>query len=127
MKYTRRAAEVLGMFLTDFTKEELNDCALAAYAKEKFESENTAPLHHLTETASILELWHGPTCAFKDLALQILPFLLTVSAKKTAPDKTIVILVATSGDTGKAALAGFADVPGTKIIVFFPFRIFPPS
>ncbi|MBQ6895264.1 MAG: threonine synthase [Clostridia bacterium] len=120
MKYTQRAAEVLGMFLTDFTKEELNDCALAAYAKEKFESENTAPLHHLSSTASILELWHGPTCAFKDMALQILPHLLTNSIRKTGENHEVVILVATSGDTGKAALEGFKDVKGTKIQVFYP-------
>lgn len=120
MKYTQRASKVLGMFLTDFTKEELDECAKAAYAKEKFESENTAPLYHLTETASILELWHGPTCAFKDMALQILPHLLTNSIRKTGEDHEVVILVATSGDTGKAALEGFKDVKGTKIQVFYP-------
>jgi len=120
LKYTQRASEVLGMFLTDFTKEELDNCALAAYAKEKFESENTAPLYHLTETASILELWHGPTCAFKDMALQILPHLLTNSIRKTGENHEVVILVATSGDTGKAALEGFKDVKGTKIQVFYP-------
>jgi len=120
MKYTKRASHILGMFLTDFTKEELDECALAAYSKEKFETENTAPLYHLTDTASILELWHGPTCAFKDMALQILPHLLTNSIRKTGEKSEVVILVATSGDTGKAALEGFKDVKGTKIQVFYP-------
>lgn len=120
MKYTERAAYVLGLFLTDYTKEELNSCASNAYSKEKFESENTAPLHHLNSNASVLELWHGPTCAFKDMALQILPHLLTNAIRKTGENHEVVILVATSGDTGKAALEGFKDVPGTKIQVFYP-------
>src|SRR5699024_10255450 len=79
-----------------------------------------APLHPLRDGVFMLELWHGPTCAFKDMALQLLPQLLTRSAKKVADGKTMVILVATSGDTGKAALDGFADVPDTNIIVFYP-------
>ncbi len=85
-----------------------------------FDNGNPAPLVEAAPGMNIFELWHGPTCAFKDMALQLLPFLLTTSAEKVAPGKTMVILVATSGDTGKAALDGFADVPNTKIIVFFP-------
>ena len=119
MNYKERAAAVLSAYLTDFTAEELDRCISGAYTGT-FDNEEPAPVVSLANGRHILELWHGPTCAFKDLALQILPFLLTVSAKKSAPDKTSVILVATSGDTGKAALAGFADVPGTRIIVFFP-------
>ena len=119
MTYKERACAVLSRYLNDFSAEEVEYCVNGAYTGT-FDNEQPAPLVDLGNGCHMLELWHGPTCAFKDLALQILPFLLTVSAKKTAPDKTIVILVATSGDTGKAALAGFADVPGTKIIVFFP-------
>ena len=119
MNYKERAVAVLSNYLTGFTAEEVEACVNGAYTGT-FDNDDPAPLYDLGNGCHMLELWHGPTCAFKDLALQILPFLLTVSAKKTAPGKTIVILVATSGDTGKAALAGFADVPGTKIIVFFP-------
>ena len=119
MNYKERAAALLSGYLTGFTPEEIEYCVNGAYTGT-FDNDRPAPVYSLDKEWHILELWHGPTCAFKDLALQILPFLLTVSAKKSAPDKTIVILVATSGDTGKAALAGFADVPGTKIVVFFP-------
>ncbi|MBR2372927.1 MAG: threonine synthase, partial [Lentisphaeria bacterium] len=119
MNYKERAQAILGAYLNDFSAEELAWCVNGAYTGT-FDNEAPAPLKDLGNSRQLLELWHGPTCAFKDLALQILPFLLTVSARKSAPDKTIVILVATSGDTGKAALAGFADVPGTKIVVFFP-------
>ena len=120
MSYTERAKEILGRFLTDFTEEELLKCINAAYTKEKFETNSIAPVYKLNDSQYILELWHGPTCAFKDMALQILPHLLTTSVKKLGIDRETVILVATSGDTGKAALEGFRDVPGTKIIVFFP-------
>ena len=119
MDYKERAVALLSDYLTGFTPEEVRYCVEGAYTGT-FDDEAPAPVHSLANGKHILELWHGPTCAFKDLALQILPFLLTVSAKKSTPDKTIVILVATSGDTGKAALAGFADVPGTAIVVFFP-------
>ena len=88
--------------------------------KEKFETDEIAPLYQLSEDVYFLELWHGPTCAFKDMALQILPHLLRKSVTKTGETKEIVILVATSGDTGKAALEGFKDVEGTRIIVFYP-------
>lgn len=119
MSYQERAAAVLGLFLTDFTEEEIRRCVAGAYTGT-FENDTPAPLTEAAPGLHILELWHGPTCAFKDMALQLLPYLLTAAAAKTAPDKTMVILVATSGDTGKAALDGFADVKGTKIIVFYP-------
>lgn len=118
--YVERAKFVLGGFLTDFTTDELNYCVENAYTAEKFKSDDIAQLAHLYDGTYMLELWHGPTCAFKDMALQLLPYLLTVSAKKTVAGKDIVILVATSGDTGKAALEGFKDVEGTKILVFYP-------
>ena len=120
MTYIERAKEVLRLYLTDFTEEELSMCVEGAYKAGKFSSDKVAPLYKLNDTANVLELWRGPTCAFKDMALQLLPYLLTVSASKTVKDTEIVILVATSGDTGKAALEGFADVPNTKILVFYP-------
>jgi len=120
LSYIERAKKVLSLYLTDFTADEIAMCVEGAYKEGKFSSEKVAPLADYNENASILELWRGPTCAFKDMALQLLPYLLTVSAKKTVADKTIVILVATSGDTGKAALEGFKDVAGTKIQVFYP-------
>ena len=119
MSYQERAKSILSLFLTDFTEEEIDYCVKGAY-NTNFASEKIAPVTSLTETEHILELWHGPTCAFKDMALQILPYLLTTSMKKVGIDKEVVILVATSGDTGKAALEGFRDVEGTKIIVFYP-------
>ncbi|MBR3148919.1 MAG: threonine synthase [Eubacterium sp.] len=120
MSYIQRAKTVLREFLTDFTDEELDYCVNGAYAANKFSSEKIAPVVNINGNENILELWHGPTCAFKDMALQLLPYLMTVSAKKTADGKTIVILVATSGDTGKAALEGFKNVDNTKILVFYP-------
>lgn len=120
MPYTQRAKTVLKEFLTDFTDEELDYCVEGAYAQSKFSSPKIAPTVNIDGNKNILELWHGPTCAFKDMALQLLPYLMSVSAKKTAQGKTIVILVATSGDTGKAALEGFKDVDNTKILVFYP-------
>ena len=119
MTYRERAAEILSLLLPGFTREEVRTCVDSA-STGTFDDDAPAPLRGLVPGTSMLELWHGPTCAFKDLALQILPFLLTKAVGKSAPGRTAVILVATSGDTGKAALAGFADVPGTKIIVFFP-------
>ncbi len=118
--YIERAKKVLGLYLTDFTDEELSYCVEGAYKEGKFSSEKVAPVVPLHDNVNILELFRGPTCAFKDMALQILPYLLTVSAKKNLKDKEIVILVATSGDTGKAALEGFKDVDGTRILVFYP-------
>ena len=117
--YIKRAEIVLSKYLTDFTQEELYACCNNAY-NGTFDGGHPAPLKNLDETLNVLELWHGPTCAFKDLALQILPHLLTTSIKKIGSDKETVILVATSGATGKAALEGFKDVDGTKIIVFYP-------
>jgi threonine synthase len=117
--YTKRAAYILSKFLDDFSIEELTDFSEQAYKKEKFGGE-PAPIYEYDENTYFLELWHGPTCAFKDMALQMLPHLLIASTKKTGDDRTVLILVATSGDTGKAALDGFCDVSGSKIIVFYP-------
>ena len=119
MNYRDRAKTVLSLFLTDFTPEEISRCVDGAYCGT-FENDDPAPLREVAPGMNLLELWHGPTCAFKDMALQLLPYLLTTAAAKTAPGRTMVILVATSGDTGKAALDGFADVDGTRIIVFYP-------
>lgn len=118
MTYQECAYTVLKEFLTDFTEEEIKDCINKAY-DSKFDTEEIAPLVE-AKGAFYLELFHGKTIAFKDMALSILPHLITTSAKKNNSDKEIVILTATSGDTGKAALAGFAGVPGTRIIVFYP-------
>lgn len=120
MSYADRAFEVFSKLLTDFTPEEIRHCVDSAYNDRNFDSGNIAEMTRLEEGKYILELWHGPTCAFKDMALQILPYLLTTSAKKTVDGKHIAILVATSGDTGKAALEGFKDVDGTSIAVFYP-------
>jgi len=120
MKYADRAAFVFSKYLTDFTEAEIHYCTDNAYSTKNFETESIAELAHLFDGTYMLELWHGPTCAFKDMALQILPYFLTTSAKKINLDKKIVILVATSGDTGKAALEGFKDVEGTSILVFYP-------
>ena len=102
MSYAQRAAFVFGKYLTDFTDAEIAYCVDNAYSTKNFETENICELAHLFDGTYMLELWHGPTCAFKDMALQILPYFLTTSAKKINLDKKIVILVATSGDTGKA-------------------------
>lgn len=118
MSYKETAYTVMREFLTDFTEEELRGCIEKAY-DEKFDTEEIAPLVKVGDVHH-LELFHGATIAFKDMALSILPHLLTTAARKNREDKEIVILAATSGDTGKAALAGFADVKGTRIIVFYP-------
>ena len=120
LDYISRAKKVLSLYLTDYTEDEIDMCVSGAYAAGKFSSDKVSPIKTIAKGENILELWRGPTCAFKDMALQLLPYLLTTAAKKTVADKTIVILVATSGDTGKAALEGFEDVPGTKIMVFYP-------
>ena len=119
-RYQTRAARVMGLYLTDYTEEELLTFAENAYGPDKFDTEAVAPVRTLDENTHCLELWHGPTCAFKDMALQMLPHLLTASLAKTEETKTVCILVATSGDTGKGALEGFADVDQTKILVFYP-------
>ncbi|MFQ9086007.1 MAG: threonine synthase [Roseburia sp.] len=118
MNYQETAYAVMKQFLTDFTEEELKDCIQKAY-DSKFDTKEIAPLVE-SDGAYYLELFHGPTIAFKDMALSILPHLLITAARKNQVKNDIVILTATSGDTGKAALAGFADVNGTKIIVFYP-------
>ncbi|NLZ52422.1 MAG: threonine synthase, partial [Thermoanaerobacteraceae bacterium] len=117
--YQQRAEKILSLFLTDFKKEELAECVAKAYG-DNFSTPEVAPVVRLHEHLHMLELWHGPTCAFKDMALQILPHFIVKSIEKTGEKAEIVILVATSGDTGKAALEGFADVDGTHIIVFYP-------
>ena len=118
MSYQETAYAVMKQFFTDFTEEELKSCITKAY-DSKFDTEEIAPLVK-ADGMYYLELFHGATIAFKDMALSILPHLLTTSAKKNNVKNEIVILTATSGDTGKAALAGFADVKGTRIIVFYP-------
>ena len=116
--YQETAYQVMKCFFTDFTEEELRGCITSAY-DEKFDTPEIAPVKE-ADGDIYLELFHGKTIAFKDMALSILPHLMTVSARKNGIQNEIVILTATSGDTGKAALAGFADVPGTRIIVFYP-------
>ena len=118
MTYQQVAYEVMKLFLTDFTEDELKNCINHAY-DSKFDTEKIAPLVK-ADDAYYLELFHGSTIAFKDMALSILPHLMITSARKNQIKNEIVILTATSGDTGKAALAGFADVEGTRIIVFYP-------
>ncbi len=118
MDYQNLAYEVMKLFLTDYTEDELRGCIARAY-DSKFDTSEIAPLSESCGSY-YLELWHGATIAFKDMALSLLPHLMTTAAKKNGLQKEIVILTATSGDTGKAALAGFADVPGTRIVVFYP-------
>ena len=119
LPYCERAAKVLSLYLTDYTYDELLDCSTKAYG-DNF-GEFAAPVSSfIGDDLRVLELWHGPTCAFKDMALQIMPRLLSLALKKTGEDKTAYILVATSGDTGKAALEGYKDVDNIKIMVFYP-------
>lgn len=118
VSYQETACRVMRLFLTDYTEEELRFCVDSAY-DAKFDTEEIAPLSR-ADGAYYLELFHGKTIAFKDMALSILPYLMTAAAQKNGVTNTIEILTATSGDTGKAAMAGFADVPGTGIIVFYP-------
>ncbi|MCR4399699.1 MAG: threonine synthase [Syntrophomonadaceae bacterium] len=118
--YQDLARTVLGMFLTDFSSSQLAACVEAAYAGDRFDTPVVVPVVPLEGGLHVMELWHGPTAAFKDMALQILPHLLTTSCRATSETAEIVILVATSGDTGKAALEGFRDVAGTRIVVFYP-------
>ena len=117
--YTIRAARILSKFLTDYTFNELLEDAEKAYSFDKFGA-SPAPLSSLGDLGYMLELWHGPTAAFKDMALQIMPRLFVRSLKKCGENDTALILVATSGDTGKAALEGYRDIKGTKIKVFYP-------
>jgi len=120
LSYPERAAKIMKLYLEEFSEEELLGFAQKAYGPAKFDTPAAAPVVQLAGNTYIQELWHGPTCAFKDMALQMLPYLLTASLKKTGEEKTVCILVATSGDTGKAALEGFRDVDRTKILVFYP-------
>ncbi len=118
--YREIARKVFRLYLSDYTAAEIGDCLDRAYNEANFDHAQVAPLHQLTDRLYVLELWHGPTAAFKDVALQIMPHFLSKAVKKVGSAREIVILVATSGDTGKAALEGFKNVPGTKIIVFYP-------
>lgn len=120
MNYQNLAQYILKLYLTDYTDEEIQQAVKQAYNQKNFHSEDITPLHFLTLNTGILELWHGPTAAFKDLALQIMPLFLVLATQKLQLGREIVILVATSGDTGKAALEGFRNVKGTQIIVFYP-------
>lgn len=120
MTYQQRAIAILKNYIDDYSLQEIEDCVNKAYTTKKFGCQDIAPIYKLTDNIHILELWHGPTCAFKDMALQVLPHLLVRAMKKTGETHELVILVATSGDTGKAALEGFRDVEGTRIVVFYP-------
>ena len=120
MEYAQRAARVMALYLTDYTEEELLNFGHNAYGPEKFDDPAAAPVRKVEDGTYCLELWHGPTSAFKDMALQMLPQLLSAALRKTGEKRTACILVATSGDTGKAAMEGFADVPQTRIQVYYP-------
>ena len=120
MSYPERAAKILKLFLEDFSIPEIENAVNAAYGPERFNDPAVAPLKKLDDSTWVMELFHGPTLAFKDMALQLLPHLLKLSAEKNKEDREVCILVATSGDTGKAALEGFRDVPGTSCTVFYP-------
>ena len=120
MEYAQRAAKVMALYLTDYTEEELLTFGQNAYGPEKFDDPAAAPVRKVEDGTYCLELWHGPTSAFKDMALQMLPQLLSAALRKTGEKRTACILAATSGDTGKAAMEGFADVPQTWIQVYYP-------
>ncbi len=120
MDYCQRAVSILKLFLEDYDIPEITQAVHAAYDGDKFDSREIAPVHQLDDATWVLELFHGPTLAFKDMALQLLPHLVTLAAKKNHEQREIAILTATSGDTGKAALEGFRDVPGTSCTVFYP-------
>jgi len=121
LNYPKLAAEILKLYLDDYSETELQECADKAYGKNFF-NEDIAPVTLLENLGGILELWHGPTAAFKDMALQIMPHLLSKALVKEGSGKQVLILVATSGDTGKAALEGFKNVPGIQIVVFYPHQ-----
>ena len=120
MDYIHRAVFILKLYLEDFSEQEILDAVTAAYDPAKFDDPAIAPVREIADNTAMLELYHGPTLAFKDMALQLLPHLTTLSARKNGENREISILVATSGDTGKAALEGFRDVPGTSCTVFYP-------
>ncbi|MGI5978319.1 MAG: threonine synthase [Oscillospiraceae bacterium] len=119
LDYRERAVKIMGLYLEEFSADELRGFVTDAYS-DNYDSAAIAPTVFLNDETGLLELWHGPTCAFKDMALQMLPRLLVASLRKLGEQRRVCILVATSGDTGKAALEGFADVPGTSIVVFYP-------
>lgn len=119
MDYCSLAIEIFARFVTDFTRAELERCVRNAYASGSF-PQDPAPVVSLSSSLNVLELWHGPTSAFKDMALQILPEFLSVAIKKNEQHRKVAILTATSGDTGKAALAGFQDAENVKLLVFYP-------
>ena len=120
MNYQQRAVSIMKLFLADYTEEELKVFTSKAYSMPGFDTPAVAPVQSLDEKTHFLELWHGPTSAFKDMALQMLPYFLTSALTKTGEARKVCILVATSGDTGKAALEGFCDVDRTRIMVFYP-------
>ena len=120
LSYRDLAIAIIQKFAGDFTLEDIASCVDMAYCSGRFPKDDPAPVHILHDSLSVLELWHGPTAAFKDMALQILPAFMTKSNALCGDGKEIVILTATSGDTGKAALEGFQDVPGIRVIVFYP-------
>jgi threonine synthase len=120
MRYDERAAYIMGPFLDDFGSGELAELTRASYFPGGFDSAGAAPVRRLADGVFFLELWHGPTCAFKDMALQIMPRFMTAAMQKTGDERDVCVLVATSGDTGKAALEGFRDIPRTRIMVFYP-------
>ncbi|PKM83946.1 MAG: threonine synthase, partial [Firmicutes bacterium HGW-Firmicutes-13] len=122
LTYSQLAQQILSFYFTDFSRSEIEECTNKAYSRLNFDTLEIAPLHKLNNSTFILELWHGPTAAFKDIALQIMPYFLAKAKVKLNSRKETVILVATSGDTGKAALEGFKDVEGLKIIVFYPYE-----
>ena len=120
MPYDQRAALILERYLEDYSMKEITGAVRAAYSPERFDDPAVAPVKKLDDSTWVLELFHGPTLAFKDMALQLLPHLMRLAAEKNGETKEVSILVATSGDTGKAALEGFRDVPGTSCTVFYP-------
>ena len=120
MDYAQRAVEILKLYLEDFSIQEIEQAVRAAYSPERFDTPEIAPVKRIDDVTWVMELFHGPTLAFKDMALQLLPHLTRLSAEKNGEKREISILVATSGDTGKAALEGFRDVPGTSCTVFYP-------
>ena len=119
LSYAEKAAKLISLFLDDYTYDEIFEDASEAYSSERFGS-YAAPVKNLDDNISILELWHGPTCAFKDMALQLMPRLFSRAMKKCNENRKALILVATSGDTGKAALEGYKDVGGVCVKVFYP-------
>lgn len=122
LSYQERAKKIISLYLTDFTADEVSKCVENAYGSGKFDTDKIVPTVKIQDSSYLLELWHGPTSAFKDMALQLLPQFISTSLKKLGDKNELVILVATSGDTGKAALDGFKDVDQTKIIVFYPLE-----